>query len=138
VFGVAPAIVQWAPLCGLRLGQNASLTLNNNNNIVMWKIRKFSPVGTRTHDYKHDRRSPYQLNHRGWLLISLMKTVRRYRPHLSRYFYTISGHLKFFSKKTKEFLRTKCKWSIVYRVSIWSCNWQKTVVGISFPWIPPW
>jgi len=33
VFGVAPAIgSSMGPLCGLRLGQNASLTLNNNNN----------------------------------------------------------------------------------------------------------
>jgi len=33
VFGVAPAIVQWAHY-GLRLGQNTSLTLNNNNKSI--------------------------------------------------------------------------------------------------------
>jgi len=32
MFGVAPAIVQWAHYVALRLEQNASLTLNNNNN----------------------------------------------------------------------------------------------------------
>jgi len=39
VFGVAPAIVQWAHhVAYVRLGHNASLTLNNNNNrvIITW------------------------------------------------------------------------------------------------------
>jgi len=33
--------------------------------------KTFTSVGTRTHDHTHDRRSPYQLNHRGLLFISV-------------------------------------------------------------------
>jgi len=41
VFGVAPAIVQWAHYVAYRrLGQNASLTLNNNNMFKNERERK--------------------------------------------------------------------------------------------------
>jgi len=37
----------------------------------MENLKTFTSVGTRTHDHTHDRRSPYQLDHRGWPLLDI-------------------------------------------------------------------
>jgi len=54
----------------------------------MWKLKKkFTAVGTRTHDHAHDRRSPYQLNHCGWLTIvqQFVQKIKLKNWQLSRF-----------------------------------------------------